>query len=104
MRWHCPSLGRPASRPDALTQISAPPQDGAGAVVGEVHQRWHLWRRNYDLYIDKRQFAAVVGGLLAWVSASERRRGEPSRVRGDAVRGGRAAAVRQRTEPTAHAA
>jgi hypothetical protein len=20
-------------------------------VVGEVQQRWHLWRRNYDLYI-----------------------------------------------------
>ncbi len=26
-------------------------EDGEGNVVGEVHQRWHLWRRNYDLYL-----------------------------------------------------
>ena len=26
-------------------------QDGGGNVIGEVHQRWHLWKRNYDLYI-----------------------------------------------------
>lgn len=30
-------------------------QDGAGNVVGEVHQRWHLWKRNYDLYISEQQ-------------------------------------------------
>lgn len=41
-------------------------EDGTGAVVGEVHQRWHLWRRKYDLYLGKRQFAAIDGGLLAW--------------------------------------
>lgn len=41
-------------------------EDGAGAVVGEVHQRWHLWRRKYDLYLGKRQFAAIDGGFLAW--------------------------------------
>lgn len=29
-------------------------------------QRWHLWRRKYDLYIGKRQFATIDGGLLAW--------------------------------------
>lgn len=28
-------------------------QDGGGNVIGEVHQRWHLWQRNYDLYIGK---------------------------------------------------
>ena len=28
-----------------------PLQDGGGNIVGEVHQRWHLWKRNYDLYI-----------------------------------------------------
>ena len=41
-------------------------EDGTGAVVGEVHQRWHLWRRKYDLYLGKRQFAAIDGGFLAW--------------------------------------
>ena len=29
-------------------------------------RRWHLWKRNYDLYLGKRQFAAIEGGLLAW--------------------------------------
>lgn len=28
--------------------------------------RWHLWKRNYDLYLGKRQFASIEGGLLAW--------------------------------------
>lgn len=28
-------------------------QDGGGNVIGEVHQRWHLWQRNYDLYISE---------------------------------------------------
>lgn len=34
--------------------------------MGEVRQRWHLWRRKYDLFMGKRQFAAIDGGLLAW--------------------------------------
>jgi hypothetical protein len=29
-------------------------QNGGGEVVGEVHQRWHLWQRKYDLYIGER--------------------------------------------------
>jgi hypothetical protein len=37
-----------------------------GEVIGEVRQRWHLWRRNYDLYLGRRQFAAINGGFLAW--------------------------------------
>ncbi len=41
-------------------------EDGEGNVIGEVHQRWHLWRRNYSIYIDKRQFAAIDGNFLAW--------------------------------------
>lgn len=41
-------------------------EDGAGEVVGEVHQRWHLWQRNYDLYAGRRQFAAINGSFLAW--------------------------------------
>jgi hypothetical protein len=34
----------------------SPVQDGEGNVVGEVQQRWHLWRRNYDLYIGEAVF------------------------------------------------
>jgi uncharacterized protein YxjI len=37
-----------------------------GDVIGEVRQRWHLWRRKYDLFMGKRQFAAIDGGFLAW--------------------------------------
>lgn len=35
-------------------------------ILGEIFGRWHLWRRNYDLYIDRKQFAAIRGGLWAW--------------------------------------
>ncbi|KAK9826339.1 hypothetical protein WJX74_010281 [Apatococcus lobatus] len=41
-------------------------EDGAGNVIGEVHQRWHLWQRNYAIYIDRKQFAAINGNFLAW--------------------------------------
>ena len=29
-------------------------------------RRWHLWKRKYDLYLGRRQFAAIEGGFLAW--------------------------------------
>lgn len=32
-----------------------------GNVLGEVHQRWHLLQRNYDVYIGKQQFAEIKG-------------------------------------------
>ena len=25
-------------------------EDGSGAEIGEVRQRWHPWRRKYDLF------------------------------------------------------
>eukprot|EP00897_Mesotaenium_endlicherianum_P010193 jgi/Mesen1/9201/ME000591S08528 len=37
-----------------------------GQVVGEVHRRWHLWRRLYDVYIGKRQVGAVENPGLWW--------------------------------------
>ena len=40
-------------------------EDGAGNVVGEVFQRFHLLKRNYDLYLDKNQFATIKVRLLA---------------------------------------
>lgn len=53
-------------RPFYLINSSMFIKNGDGDVVGEVHQRWHLWRRKYALYIDRTQFAAIDGGLLAW--------------------------------------
>ena len=50
----------------SMLQSSLYIEDGNGAVVGEVLQRWHLWKRKYDLYLGKRQFAAIEGGFLAW--------------------------------------
>lgn len=41
-------------------------EDGEGNTMGEVQQRWHLWQRNYDLYIDRKQYATINSGLWAW--------------------------------------
>ena len=41
-------------------------EDGEGNEIGEVRQRWHLWKRNYDLYFGRRQFADIQGNFLAW--------------------------------------
>ncbi|KAL0047615.1 hypothetical protein WJX82_007792 [Trebouxia sp. C0006] len=41
-------------------------EDGEGKTIGEVQQRWHLWQRNYDLYIDRKQYATIKSGLWAW--------------------------------------
>ena len=53
-------------RPFYLINSQMNIEDGAGNVIGEVHQRWHLWQRNYAIYIDKKQFAAINGNFLAW--------------------------------------
>lgn len=31
-----------------------------------MRQRWHPWRRRYDLFMGRRQFAAIDGPFLAW--------------------------------------
>ncbi|UPQ97825.1 phospholipid scramblase [Chloropicon primus] len=41
-------------------------EDGSGGVLGEVRQRWHLFKRNYDLYLGKGQFGEIKGNFLAW--------------------------------------
>lgn len=41
-------------------------EDGQDNVIGEIHKRWHLYQRNYDLYLDKTQFAKITGNFLAW--------------------------------------
>ncbi len=57
-------------RPAYLINSSMFVEDGEGNVVGEIQQRWHALRRNYDLYINKSQFAAIsgerVGGRRVW--------------------------------------
>ncbi|CAA3003060.1 altered inheritance rate of mitochondria 25 [Olea europaea subsp. europaea] len=38
-----------------------------GKDIGVVHRRWHLWRRNYDLYLGNKQFAVVENpGFWNW--------------------------------------
>ena len=62
--------GRCAALSRCKTLLQAPAMLGTSpaccSVVGEVKQRWHLWQRNYELFLGKRQFAAINGGLLAW--------------------------------------
>ena len=33
---------------------------------GRHSSAWHLWQRNYEMFLGKRQFAAVNGSFLAW--------------------------------------
>ncbi|KAG2438624.1 hypothetical protein HXX76_005172 [Chlamydomonas incerta] len=53
-------------RPAYLVSSTMFVEDGAGNVLGEIHQRWNLLKRNYDLYMGKSQFAAISGTFLAW--------------------------------------
>lgn len=61
----CPDEDKRPLRP-LLPSVRAGVLSQQGEVIGEVRQRWHLWRRKYDLFLGRRQFAAIDGGLLAW--------------------------------------
>eukprot|EP00850_Spirogloea_muscicola_P002038 SM000007S20998 [mRNA] locus=s7:1303263:1307521:- [translate_table: standard] len=37
-----------------------------GEVVGEVHRRWHLWKRIYDVYLGNKQFATLENAGFWW--------------------------------------
>lgn len=52
-------------RPMYLVSTSIFIESPEGETIGEVHMNWHLWRRRYNLYIDKSQFASVDSGFLA---------------------------------------
>jgi len=41
-------------------------EDTKGEVLGEIHQRWHLWRRKYDLYVNKEQVGQINSPILSW--------------------------------------
>ncbi|KAG2502141.1 hypothetical protein HYH03_000629 [Edaphochlamys debaryana] len=53
-------------RPAYLVNSTMYVEDGEGNTLGEIQQRWHLLKRNYDLYMGKSQFAAITGTFLAW--------------------------------------
>jgi len=53
---------RPAYLVSSTTFVEA--EDGT--AIGEVRQRWHPLRRNFDLYIGQKQYARISGPLLAW--------------------------------------
>ena len=63
-------------RPAYLISSTMYIEDGAGERIGEVQQRWHLWKRRYELFLGQRQFAAVDGGFLAWEFELKDERGE----------------------------
>lgn len=41
-------------------------ESGDGQTIGEIHRRWSFTNRNYDLYLEKSQFASITGQFLAW--------------------------------------
>ena len=53
-------------RPAYLINSTIYIENGDGEVIGEVRQKWHLWQRNYDVFLDRRQIAAINSPLLAW--------------------------------------
>ncbi|KAJ1679789.1 hypothetical protein EV182_001327, partial [Spiromyces aspiralis] len=37
-----------------------------GTLIGESHQEWHPWRRRYNLFRQRAQFARIDAPFLAW--------------------------------------
>jgi uncharacterized protein YxjI len=64
-------------RPMYLINSSTTIEDSAGETVGEIVQVWHLWKRNYDLFIHNEQFGRVRSGLLAWEFELQDAQGSP---------------------------
>jgi hypothetical protein len=58
-------------------------EDEAGTVVGEVLNRFHLLKRNYDLFLNQAQFGTIQGGFLAWDFQLTEPRGGPPLARID---------------------
>jgi uncharacterized protein YxjI len=53
-------------RPAYLISSTTYVETAQGEAVGEVRQRWHPLRRNFDLYVGREQYATISGPLLAW--------------------------------------
>jgi len=54
------------SRPFYWVSSSLHVKDAQFNDIGEVHMNWHLWRRKYNLYSNKAQFAVIDAPLLSW--------------------------------------
>ena len=52
-------------RPAYLVSSSIYVEHPDGTPIGEVQMRWHVYRRRYDCYVNKAQFARVDSGFLA---------------------------------------
>lgn len=74
---HSGSLLFRVRRPMYVVESNMFIEDAEGTTLGEVRQRWHLWKRNYDLYRGDAQFAEIRSGLLAWEFTLVDEGGEP---------------------------
>mmetsp|Transcript_19773 Transcript_19773/g.78742 ORF Transcript_19773/g.78742 Transcript_19773/m.78742 type:complete len:439 (+) Transcript_19773:145-1461(+) len=62
------SAGEPffqVRRPFYMVSTSMYVETLEGETMGEIHMDWHLYRRRYNLYVNKEQFARVDSGFLA---------------------------------------
>ena len=64
-------------RPLYLINSSTVVEDSFGRQVGEIRAVWHLYKRQYDLFLHDTQFGAVRSGLLAWEFEVKDEQGEP---------------------------
>ena len=62
-------------RPFYFVSTSLFVRDAYRREIGEVHMKWHLWRRRYSLYQDKRQFALIDAPWLSWEFTCEDEQG-----------------------------
>ena len=53
-------------RPLYLIESTTLLETAEGERVGEIHAKWHLWKRQYDAFLNGEQFGKVRSGLLAW--------------------------------------
>ncbi|KAK9369681.1 Scramblase-domain-containing protein [Lipomyces kononenkoae] len=69
---HILTLRRKFSWINSRLQVFLPPnENGVEVLVGESHQRWHLWRRQYNLFLRDgeesfNQFAIIDAPFLAY--------------------------------------
>jgi len=56
-------INRPAFLISTSLYVHIPNSD---QPLGEVHMKWHLMRRKYDLFIGQNQFGAIDEQMLQW--------------------------------------
>ncbi|KAL0477657.1 phospholipid scramblase family protein [Acrasis kona] len=63
-------------RPFYVISSSMTIENAYGVVIGEIKEDWHLWRRRYDLFKEKKQFARIDMNLLSWDFELRNQQGE----------------------------